>query len=276
MIKINNSYKLNRTYLLIIFFINNISIAQNIEYEVLNSRGINQSENNFIEAEKEYRKAISIDTDLLQAKYNLSNSLYEKGYYSEALFNQISASKDESSPAEKHKIYHNIGNILMKQNLCKEAVEAYKNALRNNTLDDETRYNLAIATECAKDQEQNQKQSEAEDENNEKKNKDKDENKNEKDDKDKSGNDKENKNDQNENKNDQNENKNDQNENKNDEKKNRDKSDSKNNTNQNGSKLSQEQIKNLLEAMNQEENKVQQKINAKKLKGVKVKNEKDW
>ena len=262
MIKINNSYKLNRTYLLIIFFINNISIAQNIEYEVLNSRGINQSENNFIEAEKEYRKAISIDTDLLQAKYNLSNSLYEKGYYSEALFNQISASKDESSPAEKHKIYHNIGNILMKQNLCKEAVEAYKNALRNNTLDDETRYNLAIATECAKDQEQNQKQSEAEDKNNEKKNKDKDENKNEKDDKDKSGNDKENKNDQNENKN--------------DEKKNRDKSDSKNNTNQNGSKLSQEQIKNLLEAMNQEENKVQQKINAKKLKGVKVKNEKDW
>ena len=41
-------------------------------------------------------------------------------------------------------------------------------------------------------------------------------------------------------------------------------------------KLSPQQIKNLLEAMNQEENKVQEKINAKKLKGVKLKNEKDW
>ncbi len=48
------------------------------------------------------------------------------------------------------------------------------------------------------------------------------------------------------------------------------------NNNPRKTKLSPQQIKNLLEAMNQEENKVQEKINAKKLKGVKLKNEKDW
>ena len=41
-------------------------------------------------------------------------------------------------------------------------------------------------------------------------------------------------------------------------------------------KLSPQQVKNLLEAMNNEEKKVQQKINAKKAKGKKVKAEKDW
>ena len=40
--------------------------------------------------------------------------------------------------------------------------------------------------------------------------------------------------------------------------------------------MSPQQIKNILEAMNQEESKVQEKMNAKKLKGVKLKNEKDW
>ena len=40
--------------------------------------------------------------------------------------------------------------------------------------------------------------------------------------------------------------------------------------------LSKQQIQNLLEAMQNEEKKVQQKIDAKKVKGVKVKNEKDW
>ena len=36
------------------------------------------------------------------------------------------------------------------------------------------------------------------------------------------------------------------------------------------------QIKNLLEAMNNQEEKVQEKINAEKTKGAKVRSEKDW
>jgi hypothetical protein len=41
-------------------------------------------------------------------------------------------------------------------------------------------------------------------------------------------------------------------------------------------KLSPQQIKSLLEAMNNQEKKVQEKINAKKAKGPKVKAAKDW
>ena len=41
-------------------------------------------------------------------------------------------------------------------------------------------------------------------------------------------------------------------------------------------KLSPQQIQSLLEAMNNQEKKVQDKINAEKQKGVKTKPEKDW
>ena len=40
--------------------------------------------------------------------------------------------------------------------------------------------------------------------------------------------------------------------------------------------LSPEQVKSLLEAMNNQEKKVQDKINAKKVKGKPVKTKKDW
>ena len=53
---------------------------------------------------------------------------------------------------EKHRAFHNIGNTLMQNKKCREAVEAYKNALRNNPSDEESRYNLALAKECAKEQ----------------------------------------------------------------------------------------------------------------------------
>jgi uncharacterized protein YjdB len=50
-----------------------------------------------------------------------------------------------------------MGNVFMQTKKCKEAVEAYKNALRNNPTDDETRYNLGLAKDCAKQQEQENK-----------------------------------------------------------------------------------------------------------------------
>ncbi|MEK9781329.1 MAG: hypothetical protein VW266_00105 [Flavobacteriales bacterium] len=40
--------------------------------------------------------------------------------------------------------------------------------------------------------------------------------------------------------------------------------------------MSPEQIKSLLEAMNNQEKKVQDKVNAKKAKGIPVKGKKDW
>ena len=128
----------------------------------------------------------------------------------------------------------------MSKEMCSEAVKAYKNALRNNPEDDETRYNLALAKKCEEEQ-QNKDDQNKDDQNKDDQNKD-DQNK---DDQKKDDQNKDNQKKPKENKNQQ-------------------------------SKLSPQQIKNLLKAMENAEKKVQAKVNDKKQKGTKVVSEKDW
>ena len=257
-IKIN---KILINYVLLIFMSMGSLMSQQNEYESFIKKGNNSFEENTVLSEQNYRKAISVSPEFVKGQYNFSNNLYENEYYDEALLNQIEASKYAKTTVDKHQIFHNIGNILMKQEMCKEAVEAYKNALKNNPKDDESRYNLALAKDCAKEDE-NENESEGEDEDEDKeKDKEKDNNENQKDDKDQQGDEEKENEDQKENNKDD---KDQQGDDKNKDNKPREK------------KLSPQQIKNILEAMNQEESKVQEKMNAKKLKGVKLKNEKDW
>jgi len=227
----------------------------------------------FIASEKEYRKALSKKPSNINGAYNLGNAYYEKGNYDEALLRHIEASKLAVTKEEKHKAFHNIGNALMQQKMCKEAVEAFKNALRSNPKDEETRYNLVVAKECAKEQQ-----------NNEDKNKDKeDEDKKDEDKDDQDKKDDENKKDDKKDEGDEDKKKDDDKEDEDgkpkDEKDDKKEGDPKNKKEQQQpqpGKLSPQQVKNLLEAMSNEEKKVQEKINAKKAKGEKTKAEKDW
>jgi tetratricopeptide (TPR) repeat protein len=230
------------------------------------------NEDDFISAEMEYRMAISEQPNTVAGTYNLGNSYYQKGNFEEALFRQEQAAKNATNKLDKHKAFHNIGNILMQNKMCKEAVEAYKNALRNDPTDDETRYNFVIAKECAEQQQQQQDQDQDQDK--------KDENKDDQDKKDQQQDQK----DQNEDKGDQDkkegdDQKDDQGQPKDDQKdqdKGNEDQKEKGQPKPKQGQLSPQQIKNLLEAMNNQEQKVQEKINAEKQKGVKIKTEKDW
>ena len=51
-----------------------------------------------------------------------------------------------------------MGVILQSSKQYPQCIEAYKESLRNNPKDDETRYNLALAQKLLKDQQQNQDQ----------------------------------------------------------------------------------------------------------------------
>ena len=233
-------------------------------------------EEDFIEAEKKYRLAVSTKQNNAIGSFNLGNAYYNSELYDEALVRHLEAVENSGSKSEKHKAYHNIGNVLMQQKRCKEAVSAFKNALRNNPSDDESRYNLALAQECAKEQGDGDGDGDDED-----KDKDQDENKDEKDDSEE----KKDKDEKNKDKGDEDEDKN-EGDDKEDEdgkpkdekgdQKNKDPKDDKGQPQQQPGKLSPQQVKNLLEAMNNEEEKVQEKMNASKTKGIKVKTDKDW
>ena len=230
--------------------------AQSENYAKFYNKGNKFIENNFEEAEKNFRVAIDDSLSDLRATFNLSNKYYSEGLYDEAISRQIESTNLAKNKSEKHKAFHNLGNSLMKKDMCSEAVLAYKNALRNNPSDDETRYNLALAKKC--EEEQRNDDQNKDDQNKDNENKD-DQNK-----------DNENKDDQNQD--DQNK----DSENKDDQNKDDNKSEKpKENKNQQ-SKLSPQQIKNLLKAMENAEKKVQAKVNDKKQKGTKVVSEKDW
>ena len=224
------------------------------------------NDKNYISAEKEYRKAMSEQASNVAGAYNLGNSFYKNGNFEEALYRQQQAAKNATSKEDKHKAFHNIGNILMQNKQCKEAVEAFKNALRNNPNDDETRYNYALAKQCA-DQ---QKEDEPKDDEGDDKDKDKDKKDQDKDQKDQDDKKDQDKKDGDDKKDDEGKPKDDKQDKGKDDKK-----DQQQKQPQPG-QLSPQQIKNLLEAMNNQEQKVQEKMNADKQKGVKVKTEKDW
>ena len=242
-----------------------ISLSNNYVFE-----GNSLVNENFIEAEKKYRLGVSAKQNNAAGSYNLGNAYYKSELYDEAMLRHLEAINNSGLKLEKHKAYHNIGNTLMRQKRCKEAVSAYKNALRNSPSDDESRYNLALAQECAKEQGDGDGEGEDEDENKDDK-ENSDENKdNEEKNKDKGGEDEEKK--EGDDKEDEDGKPKDDNGNQNDKDPKKDKGQPK----PQPGKMSPQQVKNLLEAMNNEEKKVQEKMNASKTKGVKIQTEKDW
>ncbi|TRO67477.1 tetratricopeptide repeat protein [Christiangramia sabulilitoris] len=243
------------------------------------------AEDDFAVAEAYYRKAIATDPSNTTAKYNMGNLYYTKEKSLNAEDRLKEAAEIAQTKTQKHRIFHNLGNSYMQQKNYQAAVDAFKNALRNDPTDEETRYNLALAKKMLEkeqqneqgDQDQKKQDQENKDQNQDQQNRDQNQDgeggEDEKEDqkpKDQGDNEKDKK-------------EGDQNEDKQ-----KDKGDEQKEDQQKGDKekqqqqrptqgqLSPQQIQSLLEAMNNEEKKVQDKINAQKAKGVKVKTEKDW
>ncbi len=103
-----------------------------------------------------YQKGLEKDSDCVQLNYNQGNALLVQGQPKEAMRLYEKASKVEHDPVRRHQIFHNMGVILQSQKQFGPAIEAYKEALRNDPKDDETRYNLVLCQRQLKEQQQNQ------------------------------------------------------------------------------------------------------------------------
>lgn len=108
----------------------------------------------FVDAEVNYRKAQEASPISSMARYNLGNALLYQNKPQEALKEYEAASKMEHDKSKLASVYHNTGVIFQVAKQYKQAIEAYKESLRNNPSDHETRYNLALCQKLLKDQEQ--------------------------------------------------------------------------------------------------------------------------
>ncbi|WP_297328790.1 tetratricopeptide repeat protein [uncultured Bacteroides sp.] len=118
----------------------------------------------YVNAEVNYRKALEANPKSTISMFNLGNTLMQQNKFQEAMEQYVGAAKVEKEKPNLAQIYHNMGIIFHSQKDYAKAVEAYKQSLRNNPKDDETRYNLALAQKMLKDQEnQNQDQNQDQD-----------------------------------------------------------------------------------------------------------------
>ena len=110
----------------------------------------------YANAEVSYRKAIEKNAKNPQAAFNLGNALMAQKKDSAAVEQFEGAARLETNSLRKAQAYHNIGVICQTHKMYGEAIEAYKNALRLNPKDDETRYNLVLCKHQKQKQDQQQ------------------------------------------------------------------------------------------------------------------------
>ena len=220
------------------------------------------AQNKFVDAEANYRISNSKFPNRSVATYNLGNTIYRQNQDGEAKLANAKAIEKSKTRPQKHKAFHNLGNVFMKEKDYTQAVAAYKNALRNDPSDEETRYNYALAKKLLKENPPKDD-----------KNKDKDKK------------DKDNKNDKKDGEKDKKDDKGDKDKDKKDDKGDKDKKDGedkKDKPKEEGEPkpapggISKQRLESLLDAVNNEEKKIQNKVNAQKVKGKPTKTEKDW
>ena len=98
----------------------------------------------YTKAQVDYQKAIEKDNANAVAHYNLGNAHLMQGQPKEAMQSYETAARIQTDKLRAAQAFHNMGVILQSQKQYKEAIDCYRNALRRNPKDDETRYNLAL------------------------------------------------------------------------------------------------------------------------------------
>lgn len=115
----------------------------------------------YSEAEEDYRRSL-LEDDTESARYNLGNSIYQQERYDEAIKYYEEAARTATDDRVKSRAYHNLGNSLFYQQEYDKSVDAYKSALRLNPKDVETKENLAMAQRLMQIQQQQQQQQQQE------------------------------------------------------------------------------------------------------------------
>lgn len=228
---------------------------------------------NYQEAEIFYKKGLLVDSLSTAANYNLGNTLFRMENYQEAdkYYNKVADSLGKMKQGAD--VYHNMGNSLLAQKNYQGAIDAYKDALRRNPSDMETKSNLAYAQKMLENQQQNQNndQNQKNDQNNNQ-NQDQNQNQNQDQNQDQDKNDDQN--------NDQNQDKNDQNQDQNDDQNDNDQNNDKNQSGQGQTpppKISQQDAQQMLQAIQDKENDTQEKVKKEKALMMRSKQkEKNW
>lgn len=206
----------------------------------------------FEKSEAKYYEALEEKHDFAEGIFNLGDALYEQEKYEDAARQFEMAANMKVSEEMKGQAYHNLGNTLLKSQKLPESIEAYKEALRHNPNDLETKHNLMHAMRLQQQQEQQQQQDQEQNEENEEENEEENQDQQ------------------------QNEEQENQEEQAQQEQQQEQQEQEQQQSQPREAQMSKEEAERLLEALKHEEQKVQEKLQKKKIKAEKRNVEKDW
>lgn len=203
---------------------------------------------NYSQAEAEYKKALEKKNNMPEAIFNLGDAQYQQKRYDEAQKQFQLSAQTNADKGVKAKAYHNLGNSFLSKEKYEDAVRAYKEALKLNPHDTDTKYNLAYANAKLKNKNQG-----GGGQNNQQQKKDQQQNQ-------------------------QQQNQENKDQNKNDQQQANDQQEKKDGEKKQGQqpKLNKEEAEKMLQALQNEEQKTNQKMQQKQVKAVQIKIEKDW
>lgn len=110
----------------------------------------------YTDAEIDFRKVLENSPKNFEANFNLGTAYYKQGKYEDAIKSFSGALENAKDNDSRAKVFHNIGNSLLKSDKIEQSIEAYKNALKYNPNDNDTKYNLSYALELLKNKDKNQ------------------------------------------------------------------------------------------------------------------------
>jgi Ca-activated chloride channel homolog len=125
----------------------------------LNNDGVDlYKDNKFADSEIKFKKGLEKDPEMFEGHFNIGDSYYKQGRYDEAIQSFKNSLAYTDNKQKQSKVYHNIGNSLLKRQQFKESLGAYSKALKLNPKDLDTKYNLSYALNMLKQNQQQQKQ----------------------------------------------------------------------------------------------------------------------
>ena len=240
-------------------------------------------------ADSLYAQAVALDTTYATGWYNLGNSLYLGGDAAQAQAAWMKSLFNTPQDDQRAPVLYNLGGVEMDKKNYAEAIKLYKDALRRDPSDEQARYNLALAQQLLKDQQQNQSQDNQNQDNNQNQNNNNDNNNNQNNNNNNDNNNNQNdqnQNNQNQNNNNNNDNQNDpnQNNNNNNDNNNNPNQNDQNQNNQGGGGSSGQQTpqrlspsdEQMLRAIDRQEQNTQDKLKGDKTEGAVIHTTKDW
>ena len=139
------------------FSFGSAAFGQTAEYRHIHAGNRYFRAHDYKNAEASYLRAVKADPKSSRARLNLGDTYLAQNNTDEALKQFEAAAKSEQAKDVRAMAYHNIGYVHHKKQELDKAIENYKQALRLNPHDEDTRYNLALAQRQKKQQDQQNK-----------------------------------------------------------------------------------------------------------------------